>query len=151
MIMSWKLKDLTAASSASLATFGPATYVFQSVPHVIYQGFTSSQGSDGHIHELYWDSGDWHHHDLTAATGAPLATFTPATAYAFTTLGTQHVDYTGTDGHVHELYWDSDGWHHYDLTAATGAPLANSGPTSYEFGSGLHVVYEGTDSHIHEL
>src|SRR5438105_1349663 len=152
MIMGWKLKDLTAAApGAPLATFGPATYVFQSTPHVIYQGFTSGQGSDGRIHELYWDSDGWHHHDLTDAAGAPGATFTPVTGYGFTAQGTQHVDYTGTDGHIHELHWDSGNWYHANLTAPIGAPVANSGPTGYEFGSVGHVVDEETESDIHEL
>jgi hypothetical protein len=200
-----------------LAFEAPWAYVFaaQGTQHIVYLGFgANGQGTDGHIHELYWD-GQWHHNDLTAATGAPMA-YTPPLGYAFETQRTQHVFYVsggdihelwwdsngwhyndltvaasapthgigdlrsyvfaaqgtqhvfylatgnigqGGDGHVHELYWDSGGWHHNDLTAAAGAPLASQ-PTGYVFDAQgtQHVVYQGLgadpytgDGHIHEL
>jgi hypothetical protein len=156
-MMGWKLSDLTAQTGSPFATFRPAAYLFaQNTRHVVYQGFTAAGGSDGHLYELYWDeeSGAWHYKDLTAEAEAPLATAYP-TAYIFASNGTQHVLYEGQgdDGHVHELYWDSDGWHPHDLTDATGAPLALSVPTGYEFyAEGTqHVVYLGRDRHIHEL
>lgn len=150
--MTWKMEDLTASTSAPLGTFSPATYVFQGTQHVIHQGFTSAQGSDGSVHELYWDNGTWNHHDLTLQAGAPsIGLSQDLTGYAFTAQGTQHVDYTGQDGHVHELYWNSnDDWQHRDLTLAAGAQLASSGPTGYEF-RGQHVVYVGDDRHVHKL
>jgi AraC-like DNA-binding protein len=43
-------------------------------------------------------------------------------AYVFEARGTQHVDYAGTDCHVHELWHGGSGWHHIDLTDVTGAP-----------------------------
>jgi hypothetical protein len=67
---------------------------------------------------------------------------------------TQHVVYHGTDGHIHELWWDAAGWHHNDLTARTGAPTAGSDPIGYVFGhlrDTQHVVYNSDDHHIVEL
>ena len=71
----------------------------------------------------------------------------------FNAQGTQHVNYLGPDGHVHELWWDSTGWHHNDLTAAAGAPNAVGNPGGYMFDSQgtQHVNYRGADNHIHEL
>jgi hypothetical protein len=67
--------------------------------------------------------------------------------------GTQHVNYLGADGHVHELWWDTNGWHAADLTAATGAPAAAGRPAGYVFDNQgtQHVNYRGTDGHVHEL
>ena len=155
--MGWKFNNLTTQTAAPLATFRPAAYLFaQNTRHVIYQGFNSTQGSDGHLYELYWDEEDgWHAKDLTAEAEAPLATAYP-NAYIFATNGTQHVLYGGApaDGHVHELWWDSDGWHHNDLTIDSGEhQLALTVPTGYEFyAEGTqHAVYQGRDDHIYEL
>ncbi len=94
----------------------------------------------------------WHHADLTAATGAPAAKAGPC-AYMFNAQGTQHVDFVGTDNHIHELWWDNNGWHHADLTAATGAPAPVGTPVGYVFDpqGTQHIDYRGTDNHIHEL
>jgi hypothetical protein len=160
----WHHNDLTVATNAPAPQAGDASmagYVFeaQRTQHVVYMG------TDIHVHELWWDSNGWHHNDLTVATGAPLA-YTAGTGYVFAAQGTQHVFYTGLvsgnpDGHVHELWWDHDGWHHNDLTAATGAPLIASlfsVPVAYVFdGQGTqHVLYQATgtpdtDGHVHEL
>ena len=40
------------------------------------------------------------------------------------------MDYAGGDGHIHELWWDASGWHHNDLTCASGAPLSGSSRTN---------------------
>ncbi len=155
--MGWKFHNLTTQTAAPLATFRPAAYLFaQNTRHVIYQGFNATQGSDGHLYELYWDEEDgWHAKDLTAEAEAPLATAYP-NAYIFATNGTQHVLYGGApaDGHVHELWWDDDGWHHNDLTIDSGEQhLALTVPTGYEFyAEGTqHAVYQGRDDHIYEL
>jgi hypothetical protein len=117
--MGWHPNDLTLAASVG-ANGGEATgYVFdaQGTQHVFYT-------RDHDVHELWWDSNGWHHTNLTAATGAPPSATRPA-GYVFPVQSTQHVFYLGfTDAHIHELWWDFNGWHHNDLTAATGAPLA---------------------------
>ncbi len=152
----WSDCDLTAlAGTSALAPEGrapgPAGYVFaaQGTQHVDYVG------ADGHIHELWSDSQGWHHKDLTATTGAPpVSDRSSPSAYMFDHQGTQHVDYIGADKHVHEFWWNHDGWHHHDLTSATGAPLAAAiSPAGYigVAGKTQHVVYVGTDGQIHML
>ena len=111
-------------------------------------------GTDGHVHELvYKDS--WGHTDLTQAAGAPAAA--PGSAldgYETTYNNQQHVNYIGTDGHVHELVYQNH-WGHTDLTQAAGAPNAAPGSAldGYEtsFNNQQHVNYIGTDGHVHEL
>jgi hypothetical protein len=147
----WHVNDLTAATGAPVPNIDrPKGYVFeaQRTQHVIYVGY-----HDGHIHELWWDWTGWHDNDLSAAAGAPPVTSFDPAAYVFAAQGTQHVFHTASDGHIHELWWDLNGWHHNDLTAATGSPWA-FGLTAYAFEAQYtqHVVYLGNpDFHIHEL
>src|SRR5258707_3639578 len=123
--MGWNLNDLTLAASGAPSVGGQATgYVFdaQGTQHVFYTA------SDLHVHELWWNSNGWHHNDLTIATGSPNAAGLP-TAYVFAAQGTQQVFYTGeNDSHIDELWWDSNGWHHHDISAATGAPGSDGNP-----------------------
>jgi hypothetical protein len=160
--MGWIAVDLTQQTGAPLATFRPTAYVFpfQGTQHVVYQGFTPGSGPDGRLHELYWDTDGWHHNDLTSAAEAPMATGSPW-GYLFAAdglTGTQHVVYQGAnegvaDGRVHELWWDSDGWHHNDLTVAISVPAAPAAinvPVGHEF-FGQRVFYQGRDGHIHLL
>jgi hypothetical protein len=144
----WHHNDLTVAAAAPLSAANPTGYVFpsQGTQHVNYVG------QDTHVHELWWDAAGWHHNDLTAATGSPLARVNhDATGYVFASQGTQHVNYVGLDDHVHELWWDINGWHHNDLTAATGSPNSAVQPYGYVFAGTLHVNYLGVDHHVHEL
>ena len=149
----WRHSDLTVASQAPLANGDPTNYTFEGQPtqHVNYVG------TDGHVHELWWDyENGWHHNDLTTSAGAPVPAGRPI-GYVLTPDETQHVNYLGTDGHVHELWWNNSGWHHHDLTVATGAPPAGGDPTGYEFvpniGQGTqHVIYTSArDHHVIEL
>lgn len=145
----WHRNDLTNAAGAPLSGANPTGYVFyaQGTQHVTYVG------ADTHVYELLWDSNGWHYNDLTAATSAPLAQVNrEASGYVFPSQGTQHVNYVGLDNHIHELWWDSNGWHHNDLTAITGSPESNgSGPVGYMFSGTQHVNYLGADNHIQEL
>ena len=120
--MGWHHNDLTAAAGAPLPAVDQSmiAYAFedQGTQHVIYVS------QDLHVEELWWNNSGWHHNDLTAAASAPLpAVDQGITAYAFEDQGTQHVIYVRQDLHVEELWWDNDGWHRNDLTAAAGAPL----------------------------
>jgi len=151
----WHFNDLTLAACATdVPNSGVVGYAFdaQATQHVLYGR------NDGHIIELWWGSGAWNYHDLTAATGAPLAYgeyAMGASGYVFSAQGTQHVNYLGEDFHIHELWWDGSGWHHNDLSNASGAGPANYNafPVGYVFAAQgtQHVNYLGPDSHIHEL
>jgi hypothetical protein len=147
----WQHNDLTLAGAAPiLASDEPTGYAFEAqfTQHVNYQG------TDGHIHELKWDTDGWHHTDLTGVTGAPPSVSNIPAGYVFVTEGTLHVDYLGTDEHIHELWWSNSGWHHNDLTIAATAPLGISNATAYFFAAERtqHVFYiSGADHHVVEL
>jgi len=172
----WRHNDLTVAGGAPKdrelgnSPGKPAGYVFdaQGTQHVIYRDTewvnsgTPEVFQATHVHELWWNADGWHHNDLNIAAGAlggvALVVRDPA-GYAFDVLGTQHVVYRSRDGHIHKLWFDHNGWHHYDLTIAAGAPEEPGWPTScdpvgYIFAaySEQHVVYRSiVDGHIHQL
>lgn len=158
----WHHNDLTAATGAPIGNAVGYAFEAQYTQHIFYSGST-----DHHVHELWWDTSGWHHHDLTAATGAPAPagrlpayphpmTWDFVHAYPFDAQATQHVVFLVGD-HIHELWWDTKGWHHDDLTVAANAPGAaeNATPVAYPANAqgSRHVVYRGTgnDDHIHEL
>jgi hypothetical protein len=139
----WQHNDLTIAAGAPDARGNPASYVFDALAekHVVYRG------TDNHLHELWWNSSGWHHNDLTNGTGAPIPG-SSLTGYAFGALSEQHVVHLGLfDSHIHELWWNAEGWHHRDLTTATGAPAADfdSRPAGYAFEARReqHILYSG--------
>jgi hypothetical protein len=152
---SWHSNNLTAAANAAPAAGDPVGYAFdaQATQHVVYVGAEN----DTDIHELWWDITGWHHNNLTQAANAPVRAISVPTGYVFAAQATQHVVYLGSDGHIHELWWDITGWHHNDLTRAANAPVSQLGsrPAGYVFDAQgtQHVVYVGSenDRHIHEL
>ncbi|MBX7434061.1 hypothetical protein JDV09_18360 [Mycobacterium sp. Y57] len=143
----WHHTDLTAALGLPLVT--PAAgyaFDFYGTRHLVCFDMNS------HIHELRGDPGGWYHSDLTVDTGAPVGV--PMTGYAFEAQRTGHVIYIddAPTRHIHELWWDTNGWHHNDLTAATGAPTGNAVGYAFEGSYTQHIFYSSsTDNHIHEL
>ena len=158
-INGWHTNDLTVAAGAPdpLPNNPLAGYAFnaQGTQHVLFAGRL-----DSHIYELWWSAleAGWQFNDLTVAAGAPTTSWGDAppiglVGYAFESQFTQHVIYHSADHHIHELWWNAGGWHHNDLTAATGAPpgfvLA---AYAFEAQGTQHVIYTGvSDNHIHEL
>src|SRR6185437_15099556 len=151
----WGHYDLTAATGAPEPGADPIGYAFEAErrQHVFFHG------EDDHLHELAISIGDqaWGHYDLTAATGAPKIA-SPLYGYAFEAEKRQHVFYAGADHHLHELAISigDQAWGHYDLTAATGAPLVRyphdllSG-YPFEAERRQHLLFFTADDHLHEL
>lgn len=143
----WHHNDLTAAMGIPFMV-PAAGYAFnaQATRHVI------CAAADLHIHELSADAKGWHHSDLTAIAGAP--TGLPMSAYAFEAQGTRHVIYLddAPSAHIRELWSDANGWHHNDLTAATGAPIGNAVGYAFESQYTQHIFFAaGARNHVHEL
>ena len=148
----WHHNDLTALAGAPPAAQGTALdgyeTTFNNQQHVNYLS------KDNHVHELYYTNA-WHQNDLTSLAGAPnAASGSPLDGYQTTFNNQQHVNFLGTDQHVHELYYTS-AWHHNDLNVLAGAPNAapDSALDGYQtaFNDQQHVNYIGNDRHVHEL
>ena len=150
----WSANDLSSSAQATVAALaGPSAFELAGLQQVFYRGI------DSHVEELWWDVAGWHARDLTQPIGGPPVHASGPTCYGFQAQLTQHVIYVGSGeivgGHVHELWRDSHGnWHDGgNLTAMTGAPLADGQPNGYAFEAEntQHVHYRGVDGHIHEL
>lgn len=77
------------------------------------------------------------------------------TISSFSDAAGQHVFYTGTEQHIHQLYWNpNNGWVDQDLTLASFAPFSAKwgGPlASFSDSSGEHVFYVDTNAHVNQL
>ena len=140
--------------TVNLVTVAPGTHLDGYQTTFNNQQHVNFIGTDNHVHELVYTD-HWSHNDLTAAAGAPSAIAgSPLDGYQTDFNSQQHVNFIGTDHHVHELVY-SNRWSHNDLTAAAGAPNAASGSAldGYEtsFNKQQHVNFIGTDNHVHEL
>jgi hypothetical protein len=102
-----------------------------------------------------WSESAWQSTDLTAAAAAPAAVLSGLTGFVFETQRTQHVIYySAPDNHVRELWWDANGRHASDLTAATGAPAASGGTLAgfvFDAQRSEHVLSVGADRHVYEM
>jgi hypothetical protein len=116
-------------------------------------------GTEGHVRELYIvPNSNWVNNDLTQLSGNGIAPAPQSPLCGYWASGnTQHVNFIGTDGQVHELYIVPHGhWVNNDLNVLSGnsiIPASNSALHSYAQPNGdQHVNYIGAnDTHLHEL
>jgi hypothetical protein len=134
-------------------TSAPNNYRTPTEQHINYIGI------DGHIHERFHRAeGNWIHNDLSVIAGSSIfpAANSALDAYADLDLG-QHVNFIGTDGHVHELYIAQGGhWIDNDLNQLSKGVSVSPTPGSpldgyVDSDKGQHVNFIGTDGHVHEL
>jgi hypothetical protein len=153
----WVLNDLTSSAGGVAPVVDPPPPML-----VSYWGSDGSQhvnfiGLDGHIHELYIapSATGWVDHDLTVLAAAVAPGERALDAY-WGTDSSQHVNFIGLDGHIHELYIapSATGWTDNDLTMLAGAvPILGGTALNGYWGSdnSQHVNFIGTDGDVHEL
>jgi hypothetical protein len=152
----WIYNDLTALARAVPPNPTTALDGFRlgdDSKHVIFIG------TDGHVHELQIARGGrWADNDLTTLAGPGAVLPNPTTALDGFRLGddSEHVNFIGIDGHVHELTHTGAGWVDHNLTTLAGAgavlPTAGSALDGFRLSDDSeHVFFIGTDSHVHEL
>ena len=112
-------------------------------------------GTDSHVHELYIaPGGHWVNNDLTTSP-APRHPPPARSGRLLGPDGGQHVNFIGTDGHVHELYIAPGGhWVNNDLTSSPATPRHPRRPALDGYwgdNNCQHVNFIGTDGHVHEL
>lgn len=97
----WVDQDLTVKSKGVPAAVGSAlvgSLGTDGVEHVNYIG------NNQHIHELYYSGSNWSDADLTAKTNGTLAAAgSPVDSYLGND-GSEHINYIGTDQHIHEIF-----------------------------------------------
>jgi Peptidase A4 family len=150
----WHHNDLTALTGAP--EVGVVTALDGYSTEYNQQQHINFLGADNNIHELFFDSA-WHHNDLTQAAGAGSFPAVPASrldGYSTEYNRQQHVNYVGSDNHLHELFFDS-AWHHHDLNQQSVAPNPQAGTPLTGYGANFnnqeHVIFIGAEGDIHEL
>jgi hypothetical protein len=95
--------------------------------------------------------GVWQTQDLTALTGSPTATLLRVSGYVNPADGTQHVLYgDASNYHLHELWWDKNGWHYDDLSEGTKA-LPGGDAKGYASADGTQRATWMGGFHINQL
>ncbi|MEA5153328.1 hypothetical protein [Raineyella sp.] len=126
----------------------PFGYAFERGQHVVFRADRTLRYLD------FEEDFGWTESDLTPYMAGTLPAM-PPTAYGFTSQQTHHVLYAGSDGHVHELWkGPSGGFHHHDLTLATGSTVRATGrPVGFanDPGSGQVVSFAASDGHLHQF
>jgi hypothetical protein len=127
---SWHSDNPTSLAGAPLAVSGSALTGFINISsigdtgmHVMYLG------TNEHLYALHWASGiNWTSFDATASSGAPSAATGSALASFQDLAGGVRCYFVGTNLHVYELNWLSEGTaSKTDLTATSGGTVAASG------------------------
>ncbi len=147
----WGNNDLTSLSKGTPAQVGSALAGYWGSDKSEHVAFIAT---NGHVQELSYRPGkSWINNDLTAlsrgitpASGSTLSNYQGADQSA-------HVNFIGSDRHVHELYW-LNGWSDNDLTSLSKgvAPAPRSALSAYlGSDSSIHVNFIGSDGHVHEL
>lgn len=146
----WSDTDLTVTSHGGNVVAGSTL--------VSYTGGGSTQhinfiSPDSHVHELYYSGSSWVDNDLTALSdGAKAISGSPLAGYIGSD-GSIHVNFIGTDSHVHELYFTGR-WTDNDLTALSKGQGAVAGSALVGYwgaDNSVHVDFISADQHIHEL
>ncbi|MGH2482622.1 MAG: hypothetical protein ACRDHW_23495, partial [Ktedonobacteraceae bacterium] len=147
---SWTDNDLTALSKGTAAFSGSALDGYldsASAQHVNYVG------TNQHVYELFYSGSSWSDNDLTALSrGIGVASGSTLTGYIGSN-NTLHVNFIGTDQHVHELFF-SGGWSDNDLTVLGRGKTATTGSGLVGYighDNSVHVNFIGTDQHVNEL
>jgi hypothetical protein len=145
----WNHIDLTQAAAAPNGVESVLTSWAD--PKNQHVGFMTAIGTIGGLSSPI-GGGTWTYTDLIQAANAPVPGNTFLTSWSDPNY--QHLVYESSDRHLHELFSPSSGgtWATGDLTAATGAPLADedSPLTSWWDKKYQHVVYFAS-GHVQEL
>lgn len=151
---SWQEHDLTAKTNAPTASDKSPlvgySWTAGNTKQIVYMD------RNRHIQELYTGiHTQWECTDLTALTHAPLVDSTAICGFEWTAGNTKQVAYVDHNYHIQEMHVGPGGhWQIADLTALTGAPLAEGTHiVGYDWPTGgcKQVAYIDNQGHIIEL
>src|SRR5579872_1694088 len=146
----WADSDLTASSKGKDAIDGSLLVGYMGSSGSVHVNYI---GADHHVYELYYSGSSWTDNDLTALSkGKDAATDSGLAGYTGKN-GSIHVNFIGTDQHIHELYF-GDNWVDNDLTALSKGNNAVAGSALAGYtgsDSSVHVNFISANQHVHEL
>jgi hypothetical protein len=135
------------ADNAIRAAGDPTSYIDtpQGVEVALYRA------TDGHVHSLYWSTGDVGHDALSGAAHAPPTAGKPVGSIQKD--GTNIVIYRTSDGHLHSLWWTGANSPGTEDLSPPNVSHAAGDPCPYtNTNTGENIVaYRGSDGHIHTL
>ncbi len=120
----WHTDDPTTLAGAPVTVTGSALTSFDNASglgdtggHVMYLG------TNEHVEALNLTPGVWHYFDATSASGGvAAASGSKLASFQDTETGGVRFYFTGTNNHVYELYWATEGTaSETDVTAASGS------------------------------
>ncbi|HET6841891.1 MAG TPA: hypothetical protein VFK06_09410 [Candidatus Angelobacter sp.] len=119
----WNTQDLTATTGAPSAEFGSAltSWVQSDGPHFVFQD------GNQHLNQMFFlfSNNTWNTQDLTATTGAPVAT--PGSSLtSWQQADGPHFVFQDGSQHMRQMFFllGNSTWNTQDLTATSGAPPA---------------------------
>jgi hypothetical protein len=115
-------------------------------PHFVYQD------QNQHLRQLFFVNNTWQTQDLTALTGAPLASLQNGLTNWIQSDG-PHFVYEDVNQHLRQIFFVNNAWQTQDLTTLTGAPVVSpqSALTAWVESNGPHFVYLDQNQHVHQL
>jgi hypothetical protein len=149
---SWHSNDLGAVAGAQNALAGsPLSVLINPKAHSVEVTYVAAGGT---LFQL-WYGGSWHANNLSTAAGAPAAgSGTPLAAVFDTIDNLDEIYYIGSDGHVHQMWFDTK-WHTTDVSFTVGdgpaMPIGGLSAVVNTIASSLEVDYVGSDQHLRQL
>jgi Peptidase A4 family len=152
----WTENDLTNLANATAPAPGTSLHSYAGTDGSQHGNFI---GVDGLVHELYVRPGQaqWSDNPLTTMAGATKPAPGTALDGYWGSDSSQHVNFIGVDGLLHELYIrpGQAQWKDNPLTTLSGnpiTPVTGSALSAYWRGdSSQHVNFIGIDAHVHEM
>lgn len=150
----WHVTDMTQESRGPGISGNPATYVFGGGVHSV-----SRAGAEGHLFDLWSDSGGGKQQDITHDStpprgnpATPAATYTPAVYYWAENSSTAvpRIVFRAVRGKIWEIARDTLQARNLSDEAG-GAPTAAGSPATFVVNGEAHVVYRGIDGHIYDI
>jgi N-acetylmuramoyl-L-alanine amidase/GH25 family lysozyme M1 (1,4-beta-N-acetylmuramidase) len=149
----WELPmpDFTSGPGLPTPSGSPVAYVAGGVVHVVGRA-----GRDGHLWDAWQDGEEWKKRDLTHDSGAPPATYRPATytdvagntCVVFRAAPETRPDGTILRGKIHQITSDL---RDVNVSELAGAPTCAGTPAVFVLDGALHVVYRRPDGNLHEI
>lgn len=138
----WRPTDLTEAAGLDPASGSPACYAGGGVVHLVGRA-----GRDGELVDGWVDSAGTQRRNRIAESGAPAATYQPATYVA--PDGVNHIVFRALRGEIFDVD-DRSTARNLSRDAGGARPSAGS-PAAFVFGGTAHVVYRGVDNLLYDL
>lgn len=108
----------------------------------------------GQINQIFnTNSGGWGTQNMSSLAGSTTKAAAGTALGSFAIGTTQHVCFTASNQHVHQLYWDNTRWRDQDLTGYSGGvPTApGSGLSCQSLADGQHYYFVATNKQVHQL